>query len=168
MYLLDTRSDLAYSFSVVSQFMHSPSEEHMKAVIRILQYLKSSLDKGIMFTNGDTISIEAYIDVDWAGSIDDWRSTAGYLTFVGGNLVTWRSKKQGVVARSSAEAKYRYMAKDMCELLWIKNLLQKLKLTPTFPMKLYCDIKAACDRVHNPVQHDRTKHVEIDWNFIKD
>jgi len=153
-YLAHTRPDLAYSLSVVSQFMHSPSEEHMKAVICILQYLKSSPGKEIMFIKGDTLNIEGYTDADWAGSIDDRRSTIEHLTFVGGNLVTWRSKKQGVVARSSAEAEYRGMAKGVCDLLWIKNLLQELKISPTFPMKLYCDNKAACDIAHNPVQHD--------------
>jgi len=136
MYLAHTRPDLAYSFSVVSRFMHSPSEEHMKAVMHILQYLKSSPGKGILFTKGDTLNIEGYTDADWAGSIDDRRSTAGYLTFVGGNLVTWQSKKQEVVARSSAEAEYRGMAKGVCKLLWIKHLLQELKISSTFPMKI--------------------------------
>lgn len=168
MYLAHTRPDLAYSLSVISQFMHSPSEEHMNAVIRILRYLKSSPGKGIMFTKGDTLSIEGYTDADWAGSITDRRSTAGYLTFVGGNLVTWRSKKQGVVARSSAEAEYRGMAKGICELLWIKRLLRELRIPSKFPMQLYCDNKAACDIAHNPVQHDRTKHVEVDKHFIKE
>ena len=78
------------------------------------------------------------------------------------------AKKQGVVARSSAEAEYRGMAKGVCELLWIKRLLKDLKIHPSAPMKLYCDNKAACDIAHNPVQHDRTKHVEIDRHFIKE
>lgn len=151
MYLAHTRPDLAYSLSIVSQFMHSPSEEHMKAVIRILQYLKSSPGRGIMFTKGDNLSVKGYTDADWAGSIDDRHSTAGYLTFVGGNLVTWRSKKQGVIARSSAEVEYIGMAKGVCELLWIKTLLQELKISSTSPMKLYCDNKAACDIAHNHV-----------------
>lgn len=168
MYLAYTRPDLAYSLSVVSQFMHSPSEEYIKAVIRILQYLKSSPGRGIMFTKGDNLSVEGYTNTDWAGSIDDKRSTTGYLTFVGGNLVTWRSKKQGVIARSSAEVEYRGMAKSVCELLWIKNVLQELKISSTSPMKLYCDNKAACDIAHNHVQHDRTKYVEIDRHFIKE
>ncbi|XXG51736.1 hypothetical protein AAC387_Pa03g0242 [Persea americana] len=90
MYLAHTQPDLAYALSVVSQFMHAPSEEHMNAVTRILRYLKSSPGKGIMFTKGDNLDIEGYTDADWAGSIDDIRSTSGYFTFVGGNLVTWR------------------------------------------------------------------------------
>ena len=93
MYLAHTRPDLAYSLSVISQYMHSSSEEHMKAVFRILQYLKSSPGKGIMFTKTSHLTVEGYTDADWAGSIDDRRSTAGYLTFVGGNFVTWCSKK---------------------------------------------------------------------------
>ncbi|CAL5428100.1 unnamed protein product [Camellia sinensis] len=168
MYLAHTRPDLAYVLSVVSQFMHSPSEEHMNAVIRILRYLKSSPGKGIMFTKGCNLEVEGYTDADWAGSIDDRRSTSGYFTFVGGNLVTWRSKKQEVVARSSAEAEYRGMAKGVCELLWIKSLMQDLHIKQTNPMRLYCDNKSACDIAHNPVQHDRTKHVEVDRHFIKE
>jgi len=93
MYLAHTRPDLAYALSVISQFMHSPSEEHMNVVIRILRYLKSSPGKGILFTKGQNLDIHGYTDADWAGSIQDRRSTSGYFMFVGGNLVTWRSKK---------------------------------------------------------------------------
>ena len=98
----------------------------------------------------------------------DRRSTSGYCTFVGGNLVTWRSKKQNVVARSSAEAEFRAMAQGVCELLWIKLLLTDLKFNSGESIKLYCDNKSAINIAHNPVQHDRTKHVEIDRHFIKE
>ncbi|KAH9774809.1 retrovirus-related pol polyprotein from transposon RE1 [Citrus sinensis] len=142
MYLSHTRPDLAYALSVVSQFMHNPGEQHMKAVMRILS------------------NIEVYTDADWAGSVSDRRSTSGYFTFVGGNLVTWRSKKQHVVARSSAEAEYRGMALGICEGLWISFILNDLGYPSQQPIQLYCDNKAARDIAHNPVQHDRTKHVE--------
>lgn len=112
--------------------------------------------------------IEGYTDADWAGSIMDRRSTSGYFTFVGGNLVTWRSKKQKVVARSSAEAEFRGMAQGVCELLWIRNLLSDLGFKPRQSMSLHCDNKAAIEIAHNPVQHDRTKHVEVDRHFIKE
>ncbi|CAL9030081.1 unnamed protein product [Prunus brigantina] len=146
--------------SVVSQFMHSPSEDHMGAVMRILRYLKVTPGKGLMFCN--------YTDADWAGSVTDRRSTSGYFTFVGGNLVTWRSKKQKVVSRSSAEAEYRGMAQGVCELLWLRRLLRDLGFGPQKPMDLYCDNKAAIAIAHNPVQHDRTKHVEVDRHFVKE
>lgn len=89
MYLAHTQLDLAYALSAVSQFMHSPSEEHMNVVTCILRYLKSSPGKEIMFKKGNNLDVKGYIDVDWAGSIKDRRSTVGYFTFVGGNLVTW-------------------------------------------------------------------------------
>ncbi|XP_026428445.1 uncharacterized protein LOC113324344 [Papaver somniferum] len=103
MYLSHTSPDLAYALIVVSQFMHNPGEQHMDVVMRILRYLKSAHGKGILFSkNKDFRRIVAYTDSYYAGEIDGRRSTAGYFTFVGGNLVTWRSKKQDVVSRSSA------------------------------------------------------------------
>ena len=166
-YLSHTCPDVAYAVSVVSQFMHNPSEEHMNAVIRILHYLKSSPGKGLMFSKNHHLGVEGYTDADWAGSILDRKSTAGYFTFVGGNLVTWRSKKQNVVARSSAEAEFRGMAKGLCELLWLRRLLMEIGHGPNMEMNLFCDNKAAIDISQNPIQHDRTKHVEIDRHFIK-
>ena len=97
-YLAHTHPDIAFSVSVVSQFMHSPYEENLDPVFRILRYLKSTPGKGLLFKKGDQRTIEANTDVDWVGSITDRRSTLGYCTFVWGNLVTWRSKKQSVVA----------------------------------------------------------------------
>ncbi|WKA00551.1 hypothetical protein VitviT2T_018894 [Vitis vinifera] len=108
MYLAHTRPDLAYALSVVSQYMHNPGEQHMNEIMRILGYLKNAPGKGILFAkNVDHQSIEVYTDVDWAGAVDDRRSTSGYFTFVGGNLVTWKSKKQNIVTRSSVEAEFR-------------------------------------------------------------
>ena len=169
MYLAHTRPDLAYALSIVSQFMHNPEEQHINAVMRILRYLKSVLGKGVLFTkNVDCQSVDAYSDVDWAGAIDDIRSTSGYFTFVGGNLVTWRSKKQNVVARSSVEAEFRGMTLGICEALWLRLLLMDLGYMPRQSIWLYCDNKAVCDIAHNPVQHDRIKHVEVDRFFIKE
>lgn len=105
-YLSHTRPDIAYAVSVVSQFMHNPSKDHMDVVIRIMWYLKSSPGKGLMFTKNNHVQVEGYTDADWAGDITNRKSTSGYFTFVGGNLVTWKSKKQKVVALSSAEAEF--------------------------------------------------------------
>lgn len=167
-YLSHTRPDIAYAVSVVSQFMHAPSVDHMSAVDRILRYLKSAPGKGLMFAKNGHLDVQGYTDADWAGNQTDRRSTSGYLTFVGGNLVTWRSKKQNVVALSSAEAEFRGISKGLCELLWLKKLLTELGYCPQREMELFCDNKAAIDISHNPVQHDRTKHVEIDRHFIKE
>jgi hypothetical protein len=92
-YLSHTRLDITYAVILVSQFMHDPRDSCMIAVLRILQYLKSIQGKGLLFTKHGHLQIEAFIDADWAGSLDDRRSTSGYCTLVGGNVVTWRSKK---------------------------------------------------------------------------
>ncbi|KAM1420476.1 hypothetical protein ACFX2I_002841 [Malus domestica] len=167
-YLSHTRPDIAYAVSVVSQFMHSPSVDHMEAVMRILAYLKSAPGKGVLYESHGHMRIEGFTDADWAGDVTDRRSTSGYFTFVGGNLVTWRSKKQNVVSRSSAEAEYRGMAHGVCEMLWLRKLLESLGFTQKEAMKLYCDNKSAREIAENPVQHDRTKHVEVDRHFIKE
>ncbi|RVW29870.1 Retrovirus-related Pol polyprotein from transposon RE1 [Vitis vinifera] len=133
MYLAHTRPDLAYALSVVSQYMHNPGEQHMNAVMCILRYLKNAPRKRILFAkNVDHQSIEVYTDANWAGVVDDRQFTFGYFTFVGGNLVTWKS----------------YLSRQ--------------------PIQLFCDNKTACDIAHNPIQHDRTKHVEVDRFFIKE
>ena len=96
-----------------------------------------------MFSKHGHLNIDGYSDADWAGNVTDRKSTSGYFTFVGGNLVTWRSKKQNVVALSSAEAEFRGMTKGICELLWLRKLLTELGYKPTSTMNLFCDNKAA-------------------------
>ncbi|RVW56778.1 Retrovirus-related Pol polyprotein from transposon TNT 1-94 [Vitis vinifera] len=167
-YLSHTRPDIGFFVSVVSQFMNNPTEKHMTAVIRILRYLKMTPGKGSLLSRTTNKEIEIFLDADWAGSVTDRRSTSGYCSFVWGNLVTWRSKKQSVVARSSAEAEFRAMAQGICEGIWLNRLLEELRVSLKHPMVLYCDNQAAISIAKNPVHHDRTKHVEIDRHFIKE
>nr|KYP73997.1 Copia protein [Cajanus cajan] len=167
-YLSHIRPDVAFAVSLVSQFMHQPKEVHLQATLRIVQYLKGTPGKGILFKRNRNVNLEAYTDVDYAGSIVDRRSTTGYCTFLGGNLVTWKSEKQSVVARSSAEAEFRAMAQGICELLWLKIILEDLRIKSDEPMRLYCDNKSAISIAHNPMQHDRTKHIEVNRHFIKE
>jgi hypothetical protein len=167
-YLSHTRPDIAFAVSVVSQFMHDPRSHHLNAVMRIIRYLKGCPGRGLLYASHGNLQVECYTDADWAVSLDDRRSTSGYCTFVGGNLVTWRSKKQHVVAKSTAEAELRAMAHGVCEVLWLKILLMELGLFQHKPLLLYCDNKAALDIAHNPMQHGRTKHIEIDRHFIKE
>lgn len=121
-----------------------------------------------MFKKHGHMEVKGYTDADWAGNITDRHSTLGYFTFVAGNLVSWRSKKQNVVARSIAEAEYRGMAHGICELLWLRILLTEIGFKPEGPMLLYCDNQAAREIANNLVQHDRAKHVEVDRHFIKE
>ncbi|GAA0171590.1 hypothetical protein LIER_25584 [Lithospermum erythrorhizon] len=109
-YVSHTKPDIAFAVSVVSQYMHDPHQGHLDAVYRILRYLKQSSYKGLLFKKTEDRSIQVFIYADWAGSIDDRQLTSGYCTMIWENLITWRSKKHNVVARSSVEAEFRAMA----------------------------------------------------------
>jgi hypothetical protein len=122
--------------------------------------------KGIIFKSHRHLKVEGYCDADWASSLDDRRSTSGYC--FGGNLVSWRSKKQSVVSRSTAEAEYRAMTQGLYEIIWVRNLLSELKVMRKGPSRLHCDNKSAINISNNPVQHDKTKHVGIDQFLIKE
>ncbi|PON32618.1 hypothetical protein PanWU01x14_359870 [Parasponia andersonii] len=141
--------------------MHDPREIHLQATYCVLHYLKGSLGKGILFKKNDRLTLEAYTDADYASSTVDRRSMTSYCTFFGGNLVTW-SKKQNLVVRSSAESEFKTMAQGVCDLLWSKIILDDLKVKYEGPMNLYCDNKSVINIAHNPVQHDKTKHIKID------
>ena len=108
--------------------MHNPKEIHLLVVYRIPQYLKGTLRGGILF-KGKKLTLEDYINANYVGSMVDKRSTSGYCTYLGGNLMTLRSKKQNVVDRSSAKVEFRSMALGICELLWLKTILEDLKIT---------------------------------------
>lgn len=140
----------------------------MDSVIQILRYLKSLPRKGLMFSKNSHLRINGYSDVDKIGNISSRRSTSGYFMFVGGNFVTWRSKKQKEVALSIEETEFFGMAKGLCELLWIKRLLTDLSFASTLEMDPFYDNIAAIAISHNSVQHGSTKHMEVDRHFIKE
>ncbi|RVX15329.1 Retrovirus-related Pol polyprotein from transposon TNT 1-94 [Vitis vinifera] len=167
-YLTITRPDISFPVSVVSQFLQSPCDSHWDAVIRILRYIKSTPGQGVLYENRGHTQVVGYTDADWAGSPTDRRSTSGYCVFIGGNLISWKSKKQDVVARSSAEAEYRAMALATCELIWLRHLLQELRFGKDEQMKLIYDNQAALHIASNPVFHERTKHIEVDCHFIRE
>ena len=123
-YLSLTRPDISFSVNVLSQHMHNPSTEHMAAAHRILKYLKKTPGHGLLFRKTKDRKIRVFTDSSWAGNVTNRRSTSGYCSFVWGNLVTWRSKKQHVISRSSAEAEFRALAQGMCEGIWLLKLLK--------------------------------------------
>ena len=168
LYVTVTRPDIALAVSKVSQFMDKPTEVHWNAAIMILRYLKSSPGKGLLFRKGGTLEIVAYSDADYAGSVVDRKSTTGFSVFLGDNLISWRSKKQNVVSRSSAESEYRAMAQTAAELMWVRTVLHDLQVKVSSPMTMMCDNKAATYIANNPVFHERTKHIEVDCHYVRD
>ena len=133
-----------------------------------MRYLKAHLDHGLLYKANGHLWVEAYTDADWARSSSDKKSTTGYCNFLGGNLITWRSKKQTVVARSNAKAEYRAMTHTSCELMWIKHLLEKLRFVVKLPMTMHCDNQATIYIASNPVFHEQTKHIEVDCHITRE
>ena len=166
-YLTVTRPDLAHAVHSVSQFMASPCSDHYAAVLRILRYLKGTMFHGLHFSSKSSLTLKGYSDADWDGDLTDRRSTTGYYFFLGDSLISWRSKKQSLTARSSTEAEYRALADTTQELIWLRWLLADMGAPQSDPTPLWCDNRSAIQIAHNDVFHERTKHIEIDCHFVR-
>jgi histone deacetylase 1/2 len=167
-YATITRPDLSFAVNKVSQYMHAPTENHWSAVKRILRYIRGSINLGLFFHSSSTNTLHAYSDADWAGSLDDRRSTTGFCIYLGRNLISWSAKKQPTVSRSSTEAEYRSLAVTCTEILWIQYLLAELQIPLASTPTLWCDNLGATFLAANPMFHARTKHVEIDYHFVRE
>ncbi|XP_019190810.1 PREDICTED: uncharacterized protein LOC109185287 [Ipomoea nil] len=167
-YLTITRPDLSFSVNRLCQFMHSPTQDHWGLLKRVLRYVKGTLDYGLRLTPSLASDLHAYSDSDWAGCPVDRKSTSGYAVFLGTNLISWLSRKQRTVTRSSTEAEYKGLADVAAEVTWVVSLLRELGLHSGTPATLWCDNLGATYLATNPVFHARTKHVEIDFYFVRD
>ncbi|TYK26219.1 putative mitochondrial protein [Cucumis melo var. makuwa] len=147
--------------------MAAPRTIHFTAVLRILRYIKGTLGHGLQFSSQSSLVLSGYSDADWAGDPTDRRSTTGYCFYLGDSLISWRSKKQSVVSRSSTESEYRALADTTAELLWLRWLLADMGVPQQGPTLLYCDNRSAIQIAHNDVFHERTKHIENDCHFIR-
>jgi hypothetical protein len=167
-YLTFTRPDITYAVQQLCLYMHAPREPHMVAMKRLLRYLRGTLGYRMLLGRSSTAELIVYTDADWAGCPDTRRSTSGYAVFLGGNLVSWSSKRQPVVSRSSAEVEYRAVANGVAEAAWLRQLLAELHRPLARSTLVYCDNVSAVYLSTNLVQHQRTKHVEIDLHFVRD
>ncbi|KAL9455248.1 hypothetical protein AB3S75_010624 [Citrus x aurantiifolia] len=167
-YLTVTRPDIVFAVHVLSRFMHEPRTTHMDAAIRVLRYLKGSLGKGILLSSTSDLHIRGYCDADLGSCPTTRRSVTGYCTFLGDSPISWKTKKQNVVSRSTAEAEYRSLADLSCELQWLKALFADLGHLQHEAMTVYCDNQSALYIAENPVYHERTKHIELDCHFVRE
>ncbi|GJU41913.1 ribonuclease H-like domain-containing protein [Tanacetum coccineum] len=167
-YLTFTRPDLSYAVQQVCLYMHDPREPHFAALKRIMRYVQGTLELGLQLYASATTSLVGYTDADWAGCPSTRRSTSGYCVFLGDNLLSWSAKRQHTISRSSAEAEYRGVANVVVETAWICNLLRELHSPLLIATLVYYDNVSAIYMSANPVQHQRTKHIEIDLHFVRD
>lgn len=167
-YLTITRPDISYVTQQLSQYLYCATTQHLKAAYRVLKYLKGNPDQGLLYSFNNDLSLRIYSDSDWAGCHDTRRSVSGFCVFLGSSLISWKSKKQSTVSRSSAEAEYRAMALASCEAQWLVYLCKDLGIEVQLPIPLYCDNTSAIHISENPVFHERTKHIEIDCHFIRE
>ncbi|WVZ75672.1 hypothetical protein U9M48_023707 [Paspalum notatum var. saurae] len=158
-YLTFTRPDITYAVQ---------QESHLTALKCLLRYLRDTVDYGLLLHRSSSAELVVYTNADWAGCPDTRWSMSGYAVFLGGNLVSWSSKRQPIVSRSSTEAEYRAVTNGVAEASWLWQLLAELHSPLAKSTLVYCDNVSAVYRSTNPVQHQRTKHVEIVLHFVRD
>jgi hypothetical protein len=169
-YLVNTRPDIAYSVGIVSRYMEDPKASNWAAVKQSLRYLSRTVNYGCIYRklNTSEARLTGYTDSDLAGDVDDRKSTSGSVFLLGTSLVTWGSQKQRVVALSSCEAEYIASANAACQGIWLSRLLGGLLGIPTPKVNLLVDNKSAIALSKNPVHHDRSKHIDTRYHFIRD
>lgn len=167
-FLTNTRPDLAYVVQSLSQFMQSPRQSHVEALMHTLRYVAHTIEQGILLKADAHIKLQAFTDSDWATCPDSRKSVTGYLMMLGNCPITWKSKKQTTISKSSSEAEYRGMASAASEITWLIRLLADIGVTDLLPVTLHCDNQSAIQIAKNPVFHECTKHIEIDCHFTLD
>ncbi|KAL6332552.1 hypothetical protein AAG906_008972 [Vitis piasezkii] len=168
LYLTVTRPDLMFPASLLSRFLSSPRNVHMGVAKRVLKYVKGTTNLGIWYLKTGGVKLDGYADSDWAGSVDDMKSTSGYVFTIGSGVICWNSRKQEVVAQSTTEAEYISLAAAANQAIWLRKLLADLGQEQSSPTELYCDNKSAISVTQNPVQHGRTKHINVKFHSIRE
>ena len=167
-YLSLTRPDISFAVNKLSQFMHKPTTNHWTTTKRLLHYLKQTIFHGIQIHKGGLPILRTYSDADWAGNVDNRTTTSAYISFLGSNPISWSSKKQRAVARSTTEAEYWALANAASKTMWLSTLLKELAFPVTESPQLLCDNLGATHLSFNPVNHSRMKHFQIDLLFVRD
>ena len=167
-YLVHTRPDITFVVGYLSRFMEAPASDHLAAVKHLLRYIAGTLTHGCVYRRGDGESLVGYSDSDHAGDVDSRKSTSGILFLLGNSPVSWQSVRQKVVAVSSCEAEYIAAATAACQGIWLARLLGEMLNQDTAPALIFVDNKSAISLCKNPVLHDRSKHIDLRYHFIRD
>ena len=168
MYLTATRPDIMYSVSLISRYMAKPTELHLQAAKRILRYLKGTFDYGIMYKKRSSNDLVAYTDSDYAGELDDRKSTSGYVFLLSSGAVSWLSKKQPIVTLSTTEAEFVAAARCASQVVWMRRVLEQLGHVQKRGTLVMRDNNSTVKLSKNPVMHGRSKHIDIRFHFLRE
>ncbi|KAL4591551.1 hypothetical protein LXL04_004520 [Taraxacum kok-saghyz] len=167
-YISLTRPDVAFTVNKLSQYRHRPTTFHWTALKRLLRYLHGTLHHGLLLRRNYPLQLHAFTDADWTGDKQTYRSTTGYIVYLGSNPIAWTSKRQLTLARSSTEAEFRAVASTTTEVQWVLSLLTELGYKPTVTPTIYCNNLSATHYSANPVFHSRMKHLALDFHFVRE
>jgi len=168
LYLTATRPDLMYAASLLSRFMTGPTKIHMGAAKRILRYIQGTLSYGIEYVRDQSVTLIGFCDADCAGSEDDNRSTSGYAFSFGIGVFSWSSMKQNTVILSTAEAEYVSASEATAQSIWLRFVLDDLGEMQAEATPLFCDNMSAISMARNPIFHQRTRHINRKYHFIRE
>ena len=167
-YLTHTRPDLLYSVGLLSRYVETPTTDHLSVAKRILRYVKGTLNLGLRYSKDQTLdSLVGYSNSDFAGDMDDRKSTLGYVFLMGSSIISWGSLKQKTVALSSCEAEYIAATTAACQGIWLNRLISELNGVDETLWKLLVDNQSAITQSKNPAHHSRTKHIDTRYHFIR-
>ncbi|GKV07267.1 hypothetical protein SLEP1_g19063 [Rubroshorea leprosula] len=167
-YLTCTRPDISYGVGLISKFMEFPRQSHLQVAKRIMRYLKGTFDHGLFYSSSSNCALVGYSDSDWGGDLDDRKSTTGYCFNFGSTACSWSSKKQSIVALSTCEVEYVAVASSACQAIWLQSLKNQVRVPIEEPMKIFVDNISAINLAKNPVQHGRSKHIDIRFHYSRD
>lgn len=168
MYLTATRPDLMFVVSLISRYMEQPTELHLQTAKRVLRYLKGTIDFGIFYKKGGSADLVGYADSDYAGDLEDRKSTSGYVFLMGSAAVSWSSKKQPIVTLSTTEAEFVAAAYCASQAVWMRSILEKLGHSQRGSTTMFCDNSSTIKLSKNPVLHGRCKHIDVRFHFLRD
>eukprot|EP00253_Pinus_taeda_P012599 PITA_12599 len=166
MYLTATRPDIMHAVSLISRFMERPKETHWQATKRILRSVNGTKGFGILYSSSESFMLIGYTDSDWAGSVDDRKSTSAYVFHMGLGAISWASKKQPIVSLSTTEAEYVAATTAACQAVWLRRVLKDLCHEQEKGTPIYCDNSSTIALSKNFVFHKRTKHIDTKFHFI--
>ena len=163
-----TRPDITFQVQNLAKFVENPGRAHWTGVKRIMRFLKQSKCDGINFKSNGKLILEGYCDADWGSNTDTRKSTTGYIFTLGDGAITWRTRTQPTVALSSAEAEYMSLSEAVQEAIYLRKLLTDFGYSQTEPTIINIDNQSAMKIANHPVQHQRTKHIDIKHHFVRD